>query len=153
MSQVLYSFSGRSRHDGRLAGAGVQPCGCQSWLCAACFHGESAGSLAFALFGLGAAVSCMSWLSFTGEGAVVGCCDCNGSTGCCLSGASRAEGLAAHLASAWAARSLMRSCRATSCCCSAIEGGSKRVCRSHCIHEADEAVSQPVSRSRLGRGR
>lgn len=71
--------------------------------------------------------------------------DCSGCTGCCLSGASSADGFSAHRASACAASIFMRSCRIRSWCCSATVGGSKRVCRSHCIHDADSV--SPIRRS------
>ena len=150
-----------SRHNGLLAGAGLQPWGCQSWGWAACFQGESFGSLVILFLGVGAGalsvavgagaspcplptpgLSTVTWLTFICARPLSGSLDCNGSMGCCLSGASRADGFSAHFASACAASILMRSWRTRSCCCSAMDGGSKRVCRSHCTHDA-----VPVSRN------
>jgi hypothetical protein len=157
-----------------LAGAGLQPWGCQSLLVSACFQGESFGSfLAFfpALAtgvslaegtggsrgiccgsassstgcGLdscssktrgGSTWSLLSWSTFIWLTPLSGSLDCNICIGCCLSGASSADGLDAHRASACEANIFIRSCRIISCCCSAIVGGSKRVWRSHCIHDA-----------------
>lgn len=72
----------------------------------------------------GSALSLTPWSAAICVTPLVGSLDCSICTGCCLSGASRAEGFAAHLASAWAASIFMRSCRIKSCCCSATVGGS-----------------------------
>lgn len=150
-------------HALRLAGGGAQPCGCQSWGCVAAPQGESFGSF-FTRFlavtagpssvggaGEWCGISCDSSCSLSGEGVsllmraglllagatpLVGSRDCSICKGCCLSGASSAEGLDAHRSSACAASTFIRSWRAASCFCSAKEGGSYRVCRSHCIHDA-----------------
>jgi hypothetical protein len=49
-------------------------------------------------------------------------------------GFSRRLGWFAHLSSAMRARTLKLCIRATSCCCSAIDGGALRTCRSHWCH-------------------
>lgn len=149
----------------RLAGAGLQPCGCQSlddgsaW-----FQGFSFGSfLAFVFDCVGAAsvgagtggsrgISCsfdtalpsIASLAFIWATALVGSCDCSGCMGCCRSGASSADGFDAQRWSACKASTFILSWRATSCLCSSSEGGSKRVWRSHCIHDAATVRKAPA---------
>lgn len=60
----------------------------------------------------------------------------------CLSGGSKYDVCAAHLASAFAASSLICSSLTMSCSCSSILGGDSRVCRNHCIHEGDNLTSE-----------
>jgi hypothetical protein len=107
-------------------------CGCAS--CSSTVRGGSAWSLA-------------AWSTFICVTPLSGSLDCSICTGCCLSGASRADGLEAQRASACDASTFMRSCRIRSWCCSFMEGGSKRVWRSHCIHDAT-TVSECVQRGR-----
>jgi hypothetical protein len=163
-------------HQPLLAGAGLQPCGCQSLLASACFQGESSRGSFFAFLCLcvagtfsvvvgtggscgircasassttdcgvaccssilrsGAALSLVSWSAFICTTPLSGSLDCSICMGCCLSGASIADGFDAHRASASDASTFIRSCRMISWCCSVTVGGSKRVCRSHCIHDA-----------------
>lgn len=159
----------------RLAGAGLQPWGCQSLLDSACFQGESFGSF-FVFFrgraagtssaegtggscGIsfgagsctagwaaaswcsmvrgGSALPLISWSMFIWFTPLSGSLDWSICIGCCLSGASSADGLDAQRSSALAASTFILSCRAISWCCSVMVGGSKRVCRSHCIHDAE----------------
>jgi hypothetical protein len=84
----------------------------------------------------GSALSLTSWSAFIWVTPLSGSRDCSICMGCCLSGESSAEGFDAQRASACDASTFILSCRTMSCCCSAIEGGSKRVWRSHCIHDA-----------------
>jgi len=58
-----------------------------------------------------------------------------------VAGASVSLGFASHRASANAASCLMRIWRSTSASCSAMEGGSRRVCRSHWCQAGDTLTS------------
>jgi hypothetical protein len=91
----------------------------------------------------GSARSLISWSLFVCPTPLSGSLDFNICIGCCLSGASSAEGFEAQRASACDASIFIRSCRMRSWCCSVMVGGSKRVWRSHCIHDA--ATCQRVS--------
>jgi hypothetical protein len=97
----------------------------------------------------GSALSLISWSIFIWPTPASGSLDFNICIGCCLSGASSADGLDAQRASACEASTFIRSCRIISCCCSVMVGGSKRVCRSHCIHDA--AACQSSADSKWGR--
>lgn len=100
---------------------------CRSVACfspAGCFCASAAGGVVGDSGSAATGESILCWLAFICVTPLPGSLLFSICSGCCLSGASRAEGSEAHRASAWAARTLMCCWRATSCRCSAREGGS-----------------------------